>query len=125
MQAEHVFVINSDSSGHRPSLDGHGVATFPTLNEAEAKAFQIARLFNRKATLRFEVDFKWTLSDLELRMLTGEAKSTANAVDDAQQAEAIALNRYKGGQRMVASVGLVRAVGGSACQNRRRQARRQ
>jgi multidrug efflux system outer membrane protein len=73
-----------------------------------------------------------------LRILTGEAESTASAVDDAQQAETIALNRYRSGlvsyldvvyaqtallanqrsatqiegQRMVASVVLVKALGG-------------
>ena len=73
-----------------------------------------------------------------LRILAGEAASTANAVDDAQQAETIALNRYRTGlvsyldvvyaqtallanqrsatqiegQRMVASVVLVKALGG-------------
>jgi multidrug efflux system outer membrane protein len=73
-----------------------------------------------------------------LRILTGEAASTANAVDDAQQAERIALNRYTTGlvsylgvvyaqtallanqrsatqiqgQRMVASVVLIKALGG-------------
>jgi multidrug efflux system outer membrane protein len=73
-----------------------------------------------------------------LRILTGEAQSTADAVADAQQAETIALNRYRsglvsyldvvyaqtallanqrtatqiGGQRMVATVVLVKALGG-------------
>lgn len=73
-----------------------------------------------------------------LRILTGEAQSTADAVTDAQQAEAIALNRYRGGlvsyldviyaqtallanqrtatqvsgERMVATVVLIKALGG-------------
>jgi multidrug efflux system outer membrane protein len=73
-----------------------------------------------------------------LRILAGEAQSTADAVADAQQAETIALNRYRsglvsyldvvyaqtallanqrtatqvGGQRMVATVVLVKALGG-------------
>jgi outer membrane protein, multidrug efflux system len=73
-----------------------------------------------------------------LRILAGEAASTASAVDDAQQAETIALNRYRSGlvsyldvvyaqtallanqrsatqiegQRTVASVVLVKALGG-------------
>jgi multidrug efflux system outer membrane protein len=73
-----------------------------------------------------------------LRILAGEAQSTADAVADAQQAESIALNRYKsglvsyldvvyaqtallanqrtatqiGGQRMVATVVLIKALGG-------------
>src|SRR6202165_5430496 len=73
-----------------------------------------------------------------LRILSGEAQSTADAVADAQQAETIALNRYRsglvsyldvvyaqtallanqrtakqiGGQRMVATVVLIKALGG-------------
>ncbi|MCU1335931.1 MAG: efflux system, outer rane lipoprotein NodT family [Bryobacterales bacterium] len=73
-----------------------------------------------------------------LRILAGEAQSTADAVADAQQTEAIALNRYKsglvsyldvvfaqtallanqrtatqiGGQRIVATVVLIKALGG-------------
>jgi multidrug efflux system outer membrane protein len=73
-----------------------------------------------------------------LRILAGEAQSTADAVTDADQAEAIALNRYRsglvsyldvvyaqtallanqrtatqiGGQRMVATVVLIKALGG-------------
>ena len=73
-----------------------------------------------------------------LRLLTGEAQSTADAVTNAQQAETIALNRYRGGlvsyldviyaqtallanqrtatqisgQRMVATVVLIKALGG-------------
>jgi multidrug efflux system outer membrane protein len=73
-----------------------------------------------------------------LRILADEARSTADAVADAQQAEAIALNRYRsglvsyldviyaqtallanqrtstqiGGQRMVATVVLIKALGG-------------
>ncbi len=73
-----------------------------------------------------------------LRILSGEAQSTADAVTDAQQAETIALNRYRNGlvsyldivyaqmallanqrtatqisgQRMVATVVLIKALGG-------------
>jgi outer membrane protein, multidrug efflux system len=73
-----------------------------------------------------------------LRILAGEAQSTADAVTNAQQAETIALNRYRGGlvsyldviyaqtallanqrtatqisgQRMVATVVLIKALGG-------------
>jgi len=73
-----------------------------------------------------------------LRILAGEAQSTADAVTDAQQAETIALNRYRnglvsyldvvyaqtallanqrtatqiGGQRLVATVVLIKALGG-------------
>jgi multidrug efflux system outer membrane protein len=73
-----------------------------------------------------------------LRILAGEAQSTADAVTNAQQAETIALNRYRsglvsyldvvyaqtallanrrtatqiGGQRMVATIVLIKALGG-------------
>jgi multidrug efflux system outer membrane protein len=73
-----------------------------------------------------------------LRILAGEAQSTADAVADAEQAETIALNRYRSGlvsyldvvyaqtallanqrtatqiagQRMVATVVLIKALGG-------------
>jgi hypothetical protein len=63
----HIFLIDSDSSGHRLTIDGAGIGTFPTLGAAEAKAAHLAGAFDRHATLRFELDFKWTLSDLEIR----------------------------------------------------------
>ena len=70
MRTNHLFLIDSDTSGHRLSVDGNGIGRFTTLNAAEAKAAQIARRFMPEATLRFELDFKWTLSDLEVRAAT-------------------------------------------------------
>jgi hypothetical protein len=67
MRTNYVFLIDSDSSGHRLFLDGSGVGIFATLGAAEARAAQIARGLHSEATLRFEPDFKWTLSDLETR----------------------------------------------------------
>jgi multidrug efflux system outer membrane protein len=86
-----------------------------------------------------------------LRILAGEAESTANAVDDAQQAETIAMNRYRtglvgyldvvyaeaallanqrtatqiAGQRMVATVVVIKTLGGdgSGCRLRAEQVR--
>ena len=72
MSTSHIFLIDSDSSGHRLTVDGNGTETFPTLGAAEAKATDIARRYLPTATLRFELDFKWTLSDLEMRAATLE-----------------------------------------------------
>ena len=76
MSTSHIFLIDSDSSGHRLSVDGNGTGTFPTLGAAEAKATHIARRFWPTATLRFELDFKWTLSDSEIRAATLEVTQT-------------------------------------------------
>ena len=72
MSTSHIFLIDSDSSGHRITVDGNGTGTFPTLGGAEAKATHIARHFLPTATLRFALDFKWTISDLEIRVATLE-----------------------------------------------------
>jgi len=76
MPTTHIFLIDSDSSGHRLTVDGNETGTFPTLYAAEAKAIDIARRFLPAATLRFELDFKWTLSDLEIRAATLEIPQT-------------------------------------------------
>jgi hypothetical protein len=76
MPTIHIFLIDSDSSGHRLAVDGNGTGTFPTLGAAEAKGTRIARRFLPAATLRFELDFKWTLSDLEIRAATLEVRQT-------------------------------------------------
>jgi hypothetical protein len=73
MRTNHFFLIESDSSGHRLSIDGNEGGIFTTLCAAEATAIHIARSFLPLATLRFELDFKWTLSDLEIRAATLEA----------------------------------------------------
>jgi hypothetical protein len=72
MRTNHLFLIDSDSSGHRLSVDGNAIGCFDTLHAAEAKAAQLAWLFVPEATLRFELDFKWTLSDSEIRVATVE-----------------------------------------------------
>ena len=76
MPANHIFLIDSDSSGYRLTVDSNGIGQFPTLEAAEAKATHIARRFLPAATLRFELDFKWTLSDLEIRAATLEVPKT-------------------------------------------------
>ena len=56
------FLIESVPERHKLYLNGKMIATFATLDAAEAEANKIAG-----ATLRFGLDFKWTLSDLEMR----------------------------------------------------------
>jgi hypothetical protein len=75
MRTIHLFLIDSDHSGHRLSGDSIGFGTFPTLAAAEAKATHVARGFAPAATLRFELDFKWTLSNSEIRAATLECPS--------------------------------------------------
>jgi hypothetical protein len=66
----HLFVIDSDCSGDRLSLDGDEAGKFRTLREAEAKAVAIARRFVPTPTVHFALDFKWTLSEVEIRTAT-------------------------------------------------------
>ena len=77
MRTNHFFLIESDSSGHRLSIDGNEGGTFTTLCAAEAKAIHIARSVLPLATLSFELDFKWTLSDCEIRAATLEVPQLA------------------------------------------------
>jgi hypothetical protein len=78
MRTTHTFIIESDGSRHRLTVDGGETGTFATLGAAEAKATDIARGFSPAATLRFDLDFKWTLSDLEIRAATLELPQTEN-----------------------------------------------
>jgi hypothetical protein len=83
MRTNHVFVIDSDRSGHRLSLDGNRIGLFATEATAEAAATAIARRFvTAAATLKFELDFKWTLSDLETRVATLQCPISQNAKKD-------------------------------------------
>jgi hypothetical protein len=75
MRTTHIFLIHSDSSGHRLAVDGNEIGIFAALDAAEEEAAQIARRFAAEATLRFELDFKWTLSDSEIRAATLECPS--------------------------------------------------
>jgi hypothetical protein len=75
MGTSHIFLIDSDSSKHRLIVDGKGIGTFATLSAAEAKAAHIAQRFVTGARLRFELDFKWTLSDSEIRAATLECQA--------------------------------------------------
>jgi hypothetical protein len=75
MQKSGVFLIESDRSGNRLSLNGQSIARFATLDAAEAEANQVASQTVPGASLKFELDFKWTLTDLEIRAATLERKS--------------------------------------------------
>ena len=68
MQANHIFLIESDSTGHRLSVDGRASGAFATRDAAEAAGGNIAQRLVPAAALTFELDFKWTLSDLEIRV---------------------------------------------------------
>ena len=75
MQANNVFLIESEQSSHRLVFNGQQIGTFATLDAAERKAAELAERVFPGVTLRFELDFKWTLSDLEIRSATVEAPS--------------------------------------------------
>jgi hypothetical protein len=70
MRTNHTFLIKSDSSRHQLSLNGQRIGTFATLDAAEAEANKVANRAMPGATLKFELDFKWTLSDMEIRAAT-------------------------------------------------------
>lgn len=68
MRNKHTFfLIESKPARHKLYLNGQVIGTFATLDAAEAEANEIANRAVPGATLRFGLDFKWTLSDLEMR----------------------------------------------------------
>ena len=75
MQKNDLFLIESDRSGNRLSVNGRDIARFATLDAAEEEARMIASRVVPEASLRFELDFKWTLSNLEIRAATLERAS--------------------------------------------------
>jgi hypothetical protein len=72
MRQSYNFLIESDLSGHRLLLNGQKIATFATLDAAEAEATKIAKQAVPGATLKFDMAFGWTLTDLEIRGATLE-----------------------------------------------------
>ena len=70
MQKNDLFLIESDRSGNKLSLNGRDIATFATLDAAEVEAQEVASRAVPGASLKFELDFKWTLSELEIRGAT-------------------------------------------------------
>jgi hypothetical protein len=75
MQKIDLFLIESDRSGSKLSLNGEVIATFATLDAAEVEAAKVANQVAPGASLKFDLDFKWTLSDLEIRAATLEHPS--------------------------------------------------
>jgi hypothetical protein len=67
MRKSYNFLIESERSEHKLLLDGQEIGTFATLDAAEAKANKVANRALPGATLRFELDFEWTLLELEIR----------------------------------------------------------
>ena len=70
MRNNYTFLIESERWGHKLSLNGDEIATFRTLDAAEAEANKVANRAMPGAILRFELEFKWTLTDLEIRAAT-------------------------------------------------------
>jgi hypothetical protein len=77
MQKLYNFSIDSDSSAHSLSLNGKEIATFDTLEGAEEMANLVAGFLVPGTKLSFGLDFKWTLSDLEIRAARLEWESPA------------------------------------------------
>ena len=75
MPKNDLFLIESDRSGNKLSLNGQDIATFATLDAAEAEATRVANQVAPGASLIFGLDFKWTLSELEIRAATFEHPS--------------------------------------------------
>lgn len=73
------FSIESEQSRHTLFLDGQQIGVFATLEAAEAEANRIANRTIPRASLRFELDFKWTLSDVEIRGATLQSPPTSNS----------------------------------------------
>ena len=72
MQNTHNFLIESDATRHYLFLDGETIASFSTLEAAEAAANCIASRAAPGASLKFELDFKSTLTDVEIRVASLE-----------------------------------------------------
>jgi hypothetical protein len=75
MRNSYTFLIESERSEHRLLVNGQRIATFATLDAAKTEAAEVAGRTVPGVTLRFELDFKWTLTDLEIRAATLEWES--------------------------------------------------
>ena len=73
MRASETFLIESGLSRHKLTLNGQKISTFDTFEAADAEAGRIAGRMVPGAALRFELDFKWTPSCLEIRAATLDA----------------------------------------------------
>jgi hypothetical protein len=72
MRSNNIFLIKSELSGHELLLNGQEIATFDTLEAAEEEATDVANRALPGVALRFELDFKSSLTDFELRAATLE-----------------------------------------------------
>jgi hypothetical protein len=79
MPTDNTFLIESERCRQRLSLNGRGIFTFSTLEAAEAEASRIASYVVPGSALRFELDFQWTLSDLEIRAATLKFETNSQA----------------------------------------------
>jgi len=79
MTKSYTFLIESERSRNKLLLNGQEIATFATLEAAEAEANKVAGRAVPGATLKFELDFKWTLTDLEIRAATLQWESAEAA----------------------------------------------
>ena len=79
MRKSYIFLIESERSRNKLFLNGQEIVTFATLDAAKAEANKVATRTVPGATLRFELDFKWTLTDLEIRVATLEWESAEAA----------------------------------------------
>jgi hypothetical protein len=70
MRNDHSFLLESDGTTHDLVVDAQNIGRFTTLKAAEAAANDIARRIAPGATLRFELGFRTTLMDLEIRAAT-------------------------------------------------------
>jgi hypothetical protein len=75
MRNTNNFLIESDGARHDLVLDGQTIASFSTLDAAEAAANGIASRAAPGAPLKFKLDFKSTLTDLEIRAAKSEWES--------------------------------------------------
>ena len=82
MTTDNTFLIESGRSRHRLSLNGRELSSFTTLEAAETEARDIAAYLAPGTALRFELDFKWTLSDLEIRAATLTCETNRQASQD-------------------------------------------
>jgi len=78
MRTVHYFLIESEHARHDLVMDGDHIASFPTLEAAEAEANRIADQAAPGVSLNFELDLKSTLNDLEIRGATFDADTAAS-----------------------------------------------
>jgi hypothetical protein len=76
MQSNNTFVIESR---HRLFLNGRKLGTFATVAAADKKATEFAKRVFPGVELRFELDFKWTLSDMEIRAATWRRRANSRS----------------------------------------------